>query len=257
MNELVLINPHDPKGQKVTTSLLIAEKFHKSHGKVLRDIEKLSCSQEFRQANFGSSSYLNTQKKEQPMYYITKDGFLFLVLGYNGKDAGQLKEIWINAFNEGQEAIAVLDNDDAVLAKAFDIMSKRTKALEIQLEQKTEQLALSQNIIKEVTPKVEYHDKILQAKNGHPITIIAAELGMSAFKLNRILIKWGVQRKVGGTYVLTEAYRNRGFTSSYTHEFFNPKTQRNETAILTTWTEAGRKFIYEGVTKLKNQGKLF
>jgi Rha family phage regulatory protein len=62
----------------MTASILVAEKFHKSYGKVLRDIDKLSCSQEFRQANFGLTSYSDSQGKVQPMYYITKDGFSFL-----------------------------------------------------------------------------------------------------------------------------------------------------------------------------------
>ena len=60
---------------------IIAGKFRKTHSKVLRDIANLSCSQEFRAANFGESSYISKQKKEFPMYYVTKDGFSFLVFG--------------------------------------------------------------------------------------------------------------------------------------------------------------------------------
>jgi Rha family phage regulatory protein len=70
-------------------SLLVVGKFHKSHKNVLRGIDNLSCSQEFRTANFGESSYISKQGKELSMYYITKGGFSFLVLGYNGRDAGK------------------------------------------------------------------------------------------------------------------------------------------------------------------------
>lgn len=38
-------------------SLLVAKMFHKSHNHVLRDIEKLDCSESFRLSNFGLSSY--------------------------------------------------------------------------------------------------------------------------------------------------------------------------------------------------------
>ena len=41
----------------VVTSLDIAETFEKEHFHVLRDIEKLECSEEFRQSNFGLTSY--------------------------------------------------------------------------------------------------------------------------------------------------------------------------------------------------------
>ena len=45
--------------------MIVAEKFHKSHKNVLRAIDNLPCSQKFRVANFGESSYLNAQNKEQ------------------------------------------------------------------------------------------------------------------------------------------------------------------------------------------------
>lgn len=41
----------------VVTSLDIAETFEKQHSHVLSDIEKLQCSEGFRQSNFGLSSY--------------------------------------------------------------------------------------------------------------------------------------------------------------------------------------------------------
>ena len=83
----------------MTTSLLIAENFNKSHAHVLRDIENLDCSKEFRESNFGLSSYNSEQNKSLPMYLITKDGFMFLVMGYRGKKASKIKENYIKAFN--------------------------------------------------------------------------------------------------------------------------------------------------------------
>ena len=255
-NKLILVNPDNPNGPKVTTSLLIAVKFHKSHGKVLRDIANLSCSQEFMQANFGLHEYKDSRGNTQPMYYITKDGFSFLVLGYNGKDAGKFKEEYIKAFNEGQDAIKVLDNDDTILARAFEILAERQKKLEIQLKQKDEQLAISEKIIKESAPKVKYHDEVLQSKNGHPISIIAEELGMSAIKLNRLLVKFGVQRKVGGTYILCNKYLNKGYTSSYTHVHIN-EYGVEKSKILTTWTESGRKMIMNFIDDYNKSSLIF
>lgn len=83
----------------VVSSLDVAETFEKEHYHVLRDIKELECSEEFRLSNFGESSYRNSQNKKQPMYYMTRDGFTLLVMGYTGKKAMQFKEAYIKQFN--------------------------------------------------------------------------------------------------------------------------------------------------------------
>ena len=97
MQELVI---QSSKGNEVTTSLIVAEVFKKEHSKVLRDIENLSCSEEFRVANFGEGSFQNSKTGQlHKMYEMIKDGFTFLVMGYTGKTAAKFKEDFINAFN--------------------------------------------------------------------------------------------------------------------------------------------------------------
>lgn len=83
----------------VVTSLDVAETFGKEHKHVLRDIRELQCSEEFRQSNFGQSEYMNGQNHKQPMYYMTRDGFTILVMGYNGDKAMKFKEAYIKQFN--------------------------------------------------------------------------------------------------------------------------------------------------------------
>lgn len=102
MKELVF---KGESNQVLTNSLLVAEKFGKEHNKVIRDIQNLSCSDEFRAANFGVSYYISLQNKEFPMYVMTKDGFSFLVMGYTGVKAGMFKEEYIKAFNKMEETI--------------------------------------------------------------------------------------------------------------------------------------------------------
>lgn len=55
MKELVFQNSN---GSDVTTSLIVAEVFGKNHKDVLRDIEKLSCSEDFRVRNFAHTPYM-------------------------------------------------------------------------------------------------------------------------------------------------------------------------------------------------------
>lgn len=102
MSEIVFRGTND---QTMTSSLLVAKEFGKEHNKVMRDINNLACSQEFRAANFGESSYVSEQGKEFPMFTMTKDGFSFLVMGYTGKKAAQFKEAYINAFNKMESEI--------------------------------------------------------------------------------------------------------------------------------------------------------
>ena len=139
MTDLVFKGQND---QVLTNSLLVAEKFGKEHSKVMRDIENLSCSNEFRAANFGVSSYISLQNKELPMYVMTKDGFSFLVMGYTGKKAGIFKEEYIKAFNTMERSLKEIKTPQTY-AEALRRLADEVKAkeqIQYQLEQKTEQL---------------------------------------------------------------------------------------------------------------------
>lgn len=89
-------------------SLIVAEMFEKRHDDVLRSIRNLDCSEEFRLRNFTESSYRNGQGKKQPCYYMTRDGFVFLAMGYRGKKASQFKEAYIKRFNQMESFIQTL-----------------------------------------------------------------------------------------------------------------------------------------------------
>lgn len=102
-----LVSIHN--GQVVTTSLQVAEVFNKNHKEVLRSIRELDCSRDLRERNFAPSSYTvdlpNGGHKQQPMYYIGRDGFVFLVMGFTGKIAARFKEAYIRQFNEMEEML--------------------------------------------------------------------------------------------------------------------------------------------------------
>lgn len=50
----------------------------------MRDIEILTCSEEFNIANFGVIYYRDSMNREQRAYEMTKDRFSFLVMGVPG-----------------------------------------------------------------------------------------------------------------------------------------------------------------------------
>lgn len=93
--DLAVIN-----GKIKTTSLKIAEHFGKRHDHVLDKIRNLDCSPEFNAPNFGLVEYEDAKGEKRPAYEITRDGFMFLAMGFTDKAAAQWKEAYINAFNE-------------------------------------------------------------------------------------------------------------------------------------------------------------
>jgi len=106
-------------GEPVVSSLTIAEAFGKQHKHVLRDIEALDCSQEFNRSNFGPIFYTDSYGREQRAYEMTKNGFMFLVMGYSGEKAGAIKEGYIYAFDLLLEECAsgmAITRDEAIAA---------------------------------------------------------------------------------------------------------------------------------------------
>ena len=93
--DLVSIHGGEPK----TTSLAVAKKFGKRHGDILRAINNMDCSPEFSLRNFASSDFIDERGKVRKMATMTKDGFVFLVMGFTGKVAAKFKEDYINEFN--------------------------------------------------------------------------------------------------------------------------------------------------------------
>lgn len=98
--ELVKIQERDGKKIVATTSRQVAEVFGKRHDDVLRKIQGLKCSEEFTARNFAVSEYADSTGRNLPEYLMTKDGFVFLALGFTGKKAAEFKEKYIAAFNE-------------------------------------------------------------------------------------------------------------------------------------------------------------
>lgn len=93
MNELVIMH----NKQAVTTSLRVAEVFGKDHKHVLETISNLAA--EKSAAKFFAEATYDNRGKQYPMYYMNRDGFTLLAMGFTGKKALQFKIKYIQAFN--------------------------------------------------------------------------------------------------------------------------------------------------------------
>ena len=97
MKDLVFRGQND---QVITTSLLVAETFEKEHRNVLKSIRKLMSATNVAVAQmFDETTYVNEQGKEQPMFFMNRDGFTLLAMGFSGEKALEFKVKYINAFN--------------------------------------------------------------------------------------------------------------------------------------------------------------
>lgn len=89
-------------------SLVVANVFGKEHKNVIRDIENLDCSAEFNRLNFERIYYRDSMNRNQAAYAMTRDGLVYLVMGYRGKRAAQVKESYIKRFNEMEKTIRAM-----------------------------------------------------------------------------------------------------------------------------------------------------
>lgn len=101
MKELVIMKSK----QALTTSLKVAETFKKNHRDVIRSIKNLTAQNCAVKKMFVESTYVNNRGQEQPMYYMNRDGFTLLAMGFTGKDAMKFKLQYIDAFNKMDQYI--------------------------------------------------------------------------------------------------------------------------------------------------------
>ncbi len=105
------------EGHVTTTSNQIAEHFGKQHKDVLRAIRNLrnTVDADFYQRNFALIQIVTDlgigRTRQDPAYRITRDGFVFLAMGFTGKEAATWKVAYLTAFNRMEAELLQPDQD--------------------------------------------------------------------------------------------------------------------------------------------------
>lgn len=222
MNEIVFRGAND---QAMTSSLLVAKEFGKEHNKVMRDINNLACSQEFRAANFGESSYVSEQGKEFPMFTMTKDGFSFLVMGYTGKKAAQFKEAYINAFNKMESEIRssikpksqleilqmsinqLVEQEHRLSSVERDVAETKKEIAEIKQERiENGKLLLEAEVSENKVPEISMRNKIRRLVNQYAAATNTSQRDIWRLVYDNLLYAYNIgitryNRKKGQSYL--------------------------------------------------------
>lgn len=101
MTELLTIS----NGQPTASSRDIAEHFGKRHDHVLRDIETLGKDLPNFGEMFFNAEIPDSYGRPQRAYFMNRDGFTLLAMGFTGKEALEWKIKYMNAFNSMEQEL--------------------------------------------------------------------------------------------------------------------------------------------------------
>lgn len=226
----------------VVSSRTVAKELGKRHSDVLVSLGNILTNGDFRSLII-SNKYKDKKGETRKEYLLTKDGFTLYMFNIQGHN--EFKMAYINKFNQMEKQLkeptaSYMINDPVKRAEFWIEEQKEKQKLELENQ-------IQQQQIGELKPKADYVDEILKSTGTMTITQIAADYGLSAQKLNKILHEMHIQRRVGKQWVLYTEHMNKGYTKSHTIEIVRadgtPDTQPQ-----TRWTQKGRLKIHEILT---------
>lgn len=134
------------------------------------------------------------------------------------------------------------NSPEKVMARALILANSKIETLSLET-------TMQKQVIAEFKPIKEYVDTILASEDTLTITQIAADYGMSAKCLNKILNVQRIIRNVSGQWILFKTHMNKGYTKSETIEVTR-KDGSKKVVMQTRWTQKGRLKIHEVLTSL-------
>ena len=198
----------------------------------------------------------------QQVWFLTEGGLYEVLMQSRKPIAKQFKKGVKQILHEvrttgGYISTKQEDTPEEIMARALTIaqatLAKREERLkqleaenaqkQIIIERKDEEISIKDDTIKVLAPKGKCYDEIMSSEGLVTTNMIAAFLGVSAIKLNKLLCEWGVQYRQSSVYFLTAKYRSKGFTKHVPYPYMDNGVQKSREHMY--WTESGRKFVIE------------
>lgn len=215
METLPVIQLEEHNGQIFATSLEVAKIFEKQHKDVLRAIQRLETSRDFRERNFAPSTYFvpsgrSNFMKEYEMYYLTRDGFTMVAMGFTGAKATQFKEAYIEAFNKMEAELAKRKRETFQLPDFTNpVEAARAWALEYEAKEKAQaELAIAK-------PKADVYDAVVAEREMTIHQFCRRFDGVDLNEVKRSLERAGVLFKTGTDYHVYSRYRGSHFSERF------------------------------------------
>ena len=237
MNDLSKVEVSQFK--ETMSSKEIANVTGKEHSNIMRDIRNILEQLENKGAfNFELSSYKSEQNKDVPMYLLDKKACLLLASGYDANLRAKIINRWEELENNNTSIFSI----PKTYSQALMLAAKQAE----QIEEQQKLIEVKDTQILELKPKATYYDTILSSKKAECISVFSkSDYGISGMAMNKLLHTWGIQYKIGKTWLPYQKYASLGYTKTETVSINNGE----DTAIQTKWTQQGRLFIYEEMKK--------
>lgn len=198
----------------------------------------------------------------QNMTIINESGVYSLVLGSKLPTAKKFKR-WVTSEvlpSIRKNGMYLLPKDYPSALRALADSEEQRMALEASNATLAAENERQAQVIAEFEPIRQYVDIILESLDALATSQIAADYGMSAQQLNKILRDEGVQHKVNGQWLLYKKHMNKGYTKSKTFQFTH-SDGRADTKLHTQWTQKGRLMIHNilekrGIVAMMDRGRV-
>lgn len=123
LNKLVCIH----NDVAVCDSLQVAEKFEKEHRNILRDIDVLTAQNRAVKEMFKESTYKANNGQMYRKFYMNRDGFSVLTMGFTGQKALEWKLQYIDAFNRMESIIREKATPEWQESRKIGITARKTE----------------------------------------------------------------------------------------------------------------------------------
>lgn len=127
----------------VTSSLQIAEDFEKEHYDVIKSINKLKEDVGSFSEMFVEDYEPDSYGRQRKIYFMNRDGFSLLAMGFNGKKALDFKVKYIKAFNKMEQVNNQPPSNTKLLLRASLEHEEKIETLEIDVEGLKKEIDLS------------------------------------------------------------------------------------------------------------------